>query len=106
MKELKAPIYGTKQEMWERIGEYTAKRELEVREREWLQKRAEELRGTAQPQLPDTLPVPEPPTEQERKDHELTHLPARPWCIVCQLAKGVVLVRPAEVCAHVQQCWP
>ena len=34
------------------------------------------------------LPTPPQPTEQERMEHELTHLPYRSWCPVCVRSKG------------------
>ena len=34
------------------------------------------------------LPTPPQPTEQERMEHKLTHLPYRSWCPVCVRSKG------------------
>ena len=34
------------------------------------------------------IPAPQQPTEQERLEHELTHLPYRNWCPVCVQSKG------------------
>ena len=34
------------------------------------------------------IPSPQQPTEQERLEHELTHLPYRNWCPVCVQSKG------------------
>ena len=33
-------------------------------------------------------PTPQQPTEQERREHELTHLPYRSWCPTCVQSKG------------------
>ena len=42
-----------------------------------------------QSQVPHCLKVPSTPSSAERKLHELTHLPFRSWCEVCQRAKGL-----------------
>ena len=34
------------------------------------------------------LPAPRQPTEQERMEHEFTHLPYRSWCPLCVQGKG------------------
>ena len=34
------------------------------------------------------VPTPQQPTEQERREHELTHLPYRSWCPTCVQSKG------------------
>ena len=39
--------------------------------------------------LPTSLDIPEPPSQQERELHELTHLPYRNWCKVCVRARGL-----------------
>ena len=33
-------------------------------------------------------PVPEAPSEREKREHQLTHLPYRPWCESCVAAKA------------------
>ena len=42
-----------------------------------------------QAQVPHCLKVPSTPSSAERELHELTHLPFRSWCEVCQRAKGL-----------------
>ena len=42
-----------------------------------------------QAQVPHCLKVPSTPSAAERELHELTHLPFRSWCEVCQRAKGL-----------------
>ena len=37
---------------------------------------------------PKTLRAPRAPTEQEREEHNLTHLPFRSWCHICVQAKS------------------
>ena len=39
-------------------------------------------------QKPKTFPVPVEPTSEERRLHELTHLPFRSWCSTCVRAKS------------------
>ncbi len=34
------------------------------------------------------LPQPKPPTDQERQEHFLTHLPFHRWCEICVRSKG------------------
>jgi len=34
------------------------------------------------------IPQPKEPTPEERAAHELTHLPAVPWCQACILGRG------------------
>ena len=38
--------------------------------------------------LARTIDNPEAPSAEERKNHELTHIPARPWCDICIRAMG------------------
>ena len=42
-----------------------------------------------QAQVPQCLKVPSTPSSAERELHELTHLPFRSWCEICQRAKGL-----------------
>ena len=42
-----------------------------------------------QAQVPHCLKVPSTPSSAERELHELTHLPFRSWCEVCQRSKGL-----------------
>ena len=44
---------------------------------------------TVPEESPRGLTVPETPSAKESEGHELTHVPAQPWCIVCVRAKGV-----------------
>ena len=48
----------------------------------------EENHPIEQARNPTGLRVPGEPTEAERRQHELTHLPFRSWCKHCTLAKG------------------
>jgi hypothetical protein len=59
-----------------------------------LQDRQEQIAAGLVPRPMQTLPVPEdPPSELERREHELTHLPARRWCLTCMPAKS-------DECSH------
>ncbi len=45
--------------------------------------------ATQQSALPAKgIKAPQQPTEQERKEHTLTHLPSRSWCSICVESKG------------------
>ena len=41
-----------------------------------------------QGQHPTHKVVPESPTRKEMQEHELTHVPYRPWCVFCRRARG------------------
>ncbi len=39
-------------------------------------------------EVPRIIPAPSQPTEAERKAHEVTHIPAKPWCGLCVLGEA------------------
>jgi hypothetical protein len=49
---------------------------------------AEPVGSDFKAQRPRQLSVPKEPTEQERQEHELTHLPFRSWCELCVKSKS------------------
>ena len=89
LKELRAPIYGTKSELHARLIEFEAKEELRRREREWLETRQSQLaQGAVPPEI--TLPkVPEAPDAEKVRQHQAAgHLPPEPWCLQCLLGRS------------------
>ena len=50
-----------------------------------------EIAGDAGRHQARSLHDPKTPTDKERKDHELTHLPYRSWCTTCVAARGYAL---------------
>ena len=89
LKALKGPIYGTKDELWKRLCEYEARAEQQLRERQWIEARKNELIQGARPheaEILDAPSKPEDPMDVER--HDVTHIPPMPWCLACRLGKG------------------
>ena len=83
-----AAVWGTKDVMWERI----LLMEKHARgERALQQQLAEDLERRRAGQdvlVPAQLPQPVEPTAEERRGHELTHVPSKPWCRWCQMGKA------------------
>ena len=83
-KFLKVSASGSKQKIYDRIREAHTKamrlRALEV---------ARQQHELMQP-LPRLQDAPKQPLEHERKLHEVTHLPFKPWCGFCVMGKSKV----------------
>eukprot|EP00971_Amphidinium_carterae_P304281 6046717-Amphidinium_carterae.4 len=58
------------------------------KEAELLEQRREELEQATGPIAPRLMSAPEEPSPLERAQHELTHIPARRWCELCQMGRG------------------
>ena len=81
LKELNAPVWGSKEILWERLKEYEARLRTS---REIAEEREEAInRDPESARIPADLPVPTQPSEVERELHNLTHLPFASWCEVC-----------------------
>ena len=88
LKILNAPVYGTKRELFERVQKFEAKAEKQRQERHWLEERADLVaQGKGKPEMVVLKNVKEP-TEQERKEHEITHLPPANYCLSCILGNS------------------
>ena len=61
---------------------------MKIKEKQWLENRAEEMRKQAGSQAPVLMkPGVDPPSQGEIDTHGLPHLPPRPeWCLVCAMA--------------------
>ena len=89
LKALNGPTYGTKDELWKRLCEYVARAEQQLRERQWIEARQNELIQGARPHEAEILDAPSKPEDPmviER--HDVTHIPPMPWCLACRLGKG------------------
>ena len=87
LRELGAPIYGTKDVLFRRLCEceQVAARK---KEEEYLENRRKELEVATQPVTPKILPRPAQPSEVERQHHLVNHLPPAPWCELCVMGRG------------------
>ena len=75
LRELGAPIYGTKAQKWARVlkAENEAAKEEEIQE--LLKERQTRRREAGEAYVPTLLPAPKAPTDFERFTHELSHCP-------------------------------
>jgi hypothetical protein len=91
LKEIGAPIYGRKSEVWTRLQreEGRVRRELEIAEAQQVQRERESTERPAEA-APRAPPVPGGPSVRERELHNLTHLPPAAWCSVCIEGRGTV----------------
>ena len=91
LKQLKAPIWGTKHELWTRVVKEETRAELRLQERRWVEGRAKQLSDAAEGStIIQELRQPKeaPLSKEEVEKHALTHLPPRPdWCRTCALAR-------------------
>ena len=83
LRELGAPIYGTKDELFRRLCEYEQIAARKKQEEEYLENRRKELGVATQPVTPKILPGPAQPSEVERQHHLVNLLPPAPWCELC-----------------------
>ena len=81
VRELRAPIYCTKAEKWQRIMEYENRRTREAAERALVAERRAAMEQSLTGPPVEAVPAPSEPTAQERAQHELTHLSSSP--LVC-----------------------
>ena len=89
LKALNGPVYDTKDELWKRLCEYEARAEQQLRERQWIEARKNELIQGARPHEADILDAPSKPEDpMEIERHEATHIPPMPRCLACRLGKG------------------
>ena len=84
LKELNAPVWGSKEILWERLKECEARLRTSREIAEELKRREEAInRDPESARIPADLPAPTQPSEVERELHNLTHLPFASWCEVC-----------------------
>ena len=88
LKELKCAIYGTKEQLHARLMLAEARKAVEDKTLVELERRHQQLAEGSLGREAAVLPVPQMPSEEEVKTHNLTHLPPQRWCITCQLARS------------------
>ena len=87
LRELGAPIFGTKDVLFRRLREYEQIAATK-KDEECLETRRKELAVATEPVTPKILPVPIQPSEVERQHHMANHLPPAPWCELCVMGRG------------------
>ena len=89
LKALNGLVHGTKDELWKWLCEYEARAEQQLRERQWIEARKNELIQGARLHEAETWDAPSKPEDpMEIERHEVTHIPPIPWCLACRLGKG------------------
>ena len=95
---LRAPTYGTKDQLWARLQQYEGyakkKQGLKMQLAEELEARRAAREGTERAAIP--LPVPLPPTEAEVAAHEATHFRRKLGVCIASKANGDRLVIAAS----------
>ena len=84
LRELGAPIYGTKDVFFRRLCEY----EHIAARKEYKEMRRNELAVATEPVTPKILPGPIQPSEVEGQHHMVNHLPTARWCELCVMRRG------------------
>ena len=89
LKQLSAPVWGTKAQLWARLQDREAEAEYHRSVEAQKARREEDLnQDPSMARFPMELAGPEPPSQVERELHELTHLPYAPWCESCVRGRG------------------
>ncbi len=92
LKQLGAPYYGDKSALWKRLQEYEHRAAAELAYQAELNAAAAERREPRGEHPARQLVGPKPPSPEEKATHELTHIPARPWCE--QRIRGKAVMNP------------
>ena len=87
LRELGAPIYGTKDVLYRRLCEYEQVAARKKKEEEYRENMRKDLEVATQPVTPKILPCPAQPYEVERQHHMVNHLPPAPWEL-CVMGRG------------------
>ena len=88
LRELGAPIYGTKDVLFRRLCEYEQTSARKKKEEEYLEMRRKELAVATEPVTPKILPGPIQPSKVQREHHMVNHFPPAPWCELCVMGRG------------------
>ena len=88
LRQLGEAIWGTKEQLWQRLLKAENKRAQRELEEKYLRDRRQEIEGSTAPVPPRTMPGPQPPSEEARAEHELTQLPPQPWCVFCRMGRA------------------
>ena len=87
-RELRAPVWGTKTQMWRRLLEREAI-ERRYLDDQALPDRRRDLENAIDPTVPRTLKGRDARTESERTAHEIANLPPTPWNETCVLKRFI-----------------
>ena len=96
LRELKAPTYGTKAQIWTRLMEHEKLEKERVARETYMTARRQELIEACDPVQPVQVPGAEPPSPLEVQQHNLTHIPRRRWCELCNMAEPMMTRTPGE----------
>ena len=88
LRELGAPIYGTKDVLFRQLCECEQVAARKKKEEEYLEMRRKELAVTTELVTPKILPGPIQPSEVKRHNQMVNHLPPAPWCELCVMGRG------------------
>ena len=88
LRELGAPIYGTKDVLFRRLCEKEQIAARKKKEEEYLESRRKELAVATELVTPKILPGPTQPSEVQRRQHMVNHVPPAPWCELCVMGRG------------------
>ena len=87
LRQLGAAIYGTKDELYLRIVSAERQRRRDEQIAKATEDRRRDLQAAQAPAVPRGLTGPREPTQEEREQRSLTHLPYQSWCSFCVLSK-------------------
>ena len=85
LREVRAPLLGTKTQMWRRLLEREAMERRHLDDQALLDRRRYQ-ENEIDPTVPRTLKGPDAPTESERTAHEIT---PTSWCETCLVGRGI-----------------
>ena len=88
LRQLGAPIYGEKTKLWSRLVEYERLADGEKARQAEMIRQAEERGEQRDEALVKKVKLAEEPSKEEVELHNLTHIPAKPWCPICIAAKA------------------
>ena len=85
LRELGAPIYGTKDVLFRRLCEYE---QIATKKKKFLESKKKDLAVATEPVRPKILPDQIQSSEVERQHNMVNHLPPAPWCDLCVMGRG------------------
>ena len=86
LKKMRQPIYGNKEQLWERLSKEEEKHAQRLVFQGEFERRQEAARQGQEGAIAmRTVPGPAAPTPEVRARHETLHFPPADWCIACQL---------------------
>ncbi|CAK0814682.1 unnamed protein product, partial [Prorocentrum cordatum] len=83
-----AAIYGTKEQLWERLVKCDHQLDEKMKVKMALEERQRRLQEGVDPEVPRALKIPERPGAETVRKQELTRAKFEPWCLECVFGKG------------------